>query len=319
MYANIYPTLVFIKYIKDTRMPKENTHLFFARTLQTRMVEGAMKNTVQENLSSYYLGSIAPDILFYSKDHSLCSLSEAMHGVTGEPTNTLILNMLDAGPSHGDLAFIAGYISHCVLDIFFHPVIYYLSGNYYDNEPEKSTRARYMHRYLETRLDLCVASPVTVQKNIATDDLQGLIFGKTLHHIFGLQEQHLRKALRRQISMNRLFMRRLPYHILRFTMREPENLGLFYANVPRRDRLSDLDGTIEYRDIIDGKILRTSYAALLEGAAGEALKRINGMNDYIEKIISVDELRRIIPGESLDTGRIGLTARNIRYTKNHQL
>jgi len=299
-------------------MPKENTHLFFARSLQPGMIDGVIKNIIQDNLSSYYLGSIAPDILFYSRDHSLCSISETMHGVTGEPTNTLIFNMLDSRPSHRDLAFIAGYISHCVLDIIFHPVIYYLSGNYYDNEPEKNTRARYMHRYLETRLDLCVASPVTVQKSVAAEDLQGLNFVKTLHNIFNLQERQLRDALHRQVSLNRLFRRRMPYHILRFTMRERENLGLFYADVPRRDRLTDLDETIEYRDIINGKFLRTSYAALLEGAAGKALKRISAMHDYIENKISMDELRGAIPGESLDTGRIGLTARDIRFTQNHQ-
>jgi hypothetical protein len=35
----------------------------------------------------------------------------------------------------------------------FHPVIYYLSGNYYDEDPEKRARAVYHHRHLETCLD----------------------------------------------------------------------------------------------------------------------------------------------------------------------
>ena len=45
-----------------------------------------------------------------------------------------------------DLVFALGLITHCASDIVFHPVIHYLSGNYYDKDNKRREKAIY-HRY----------------------------------------------------------------------------------------------------------------------------------------------------------------------------
>ena len=119
-------------------MPKENTHIHFAESLLKELDDSSPVGAIiREHLPEYYLGSIGPDILFYSNDEKVAMASESLHGADGSPTNELILDVLKSSPSLRDMAFIMGYLTHCVLDIVFHPVIYYLSGNYYDEDEDK--------------------------------------------------------------------------------------------------------------------------------------------------------------------------------------
>ncbi len=118
-------------------MPKENTHLNFAYGLLEEFQGHDILKDVSENIRHYLLGSIIPDTFYYGSSASLRRISESFHGKDGNPTNKTIVQVLDHARDKKDISFILGFISHCALDITFHPVIYYLSGNYYDESPGK--------------------------------------------------------------------------------------------------------------------------------------------------------------------------------------
>jgi hypothetical protein len=122
-------------------MPKENTHLLFAYGLLEEFQGREILRDISSHPWHYLLGSVIPDTFYYGGSASLRRISESFHGKDGNPTNATILEVLESPRSHKDLAFILGFISHCALDITFHPIIYYLCGNYYDESPEKRNRA----------------------------------------------------------------------------------------------------------------------------------------------------------------------------------
>jgi len=123
-------------------MAKENTHLWFAYGLLEHCTGSAMLRDVSDHLGRYMLGAVILDTFYYSAGDDLVRISEAFHGRDGNPTNTTILRVIDAARGPADIAFILGYITHCALDITFHPVVYYLSGNYYDDDPIMVPKAR---------------------------------------------------------------------------------------------------------------------------------------------------------------------------------
>ncbi|MCB1317474.1 MAG: zinc dependent phospholipase C family protein, partial [Leptospiraceae bacterium] len=72
----------------------------------------------------------------------------------------LVLNFLDIirETRHADTrekltAFALGYISHCAIDIITHPYIFYISGDYYSENPDQATKAQENHLRVEYILD----------------------------------------------------------------------------------------------------------------------------------------------------------------------
>ncbi|MCZ8157205.1 MAG: zinc dependent phospholipase C family protein [Leptospira sp.] len=116
------------------------------------------------DLSAYAnLGAVAPDVFYFyhvlkpklTKKAAYWGDLAHHHRVT-----ELILNFLDLVHDtevglYRDrfLAFTLGYICHCVVDIITHPYIFYISGDYYNDDKKISYQAQINHMKVEFGLD----------------------------------------------------------------------------------------------------------------------------------------------------------------------
>ena len=295
-------------------MPKENTHIYYADTLFESLTTGPCKEIIKSHLKEYYLGAISPDIYFYHRDEVKTKISVALHGCNGEKTNRIILAMLKAPQSPKDFAFAAGYMTHTVLDMTFHPVVYYLSGNYYDEDPAKEASAQYRHRYIETALDMIVAGRLKSNRILSIGLLRDLKFNDYLKEEFKVYPEETAATLNRQLSLNGLMTKKLLYPVLRPFAGGKSNRGLFYGNISRKDRKRPLHNDMEVRGIFTGEKKTVSFAGLFDQAVEKARPRLKAMYKFWSGDISISELEKIIPGESLDTGSTTRNIRSMRYS-----
>jgi len=298
-------------------MPKENTHLHFAYGLLEEFQGCDILKSVSENIWHYLLGSIIPDTFYYGNSASLRRISESFHGKDGNPTNTTIVQVLDNARDMKDISFILGFISHCALDITFHPVIYYLSGNYYDESPEKRARAVYMHRHLETCLDLDIKNSMRLHRLIRIKYLRGLVFEEIISQKFKVPIEHQRHSLRRQITYNVLFTSNAAYLLARLVSKtglftDTSQLGLFYGDAACDEQIPS---RIDVADLIEGRQWTTTINELFLNARTLAKSMMEAAYGFWMKSVTREEMLRAIPGLSLDTGKLGVSASSIRFTK----
>jgi hypothetical protein len=298
-------------------MPKENTHLHFAHGLLEEFQGHDIRKVVLEYIRHYLLGSIIPDTFYYGNSASLRRISESFHGKDGNPTNTTIVQVLDHARDKKDISFILGYISHCALDITFHPVIYYLSGNYYDESPEKRARAVYLHRHLETCLDLDIKNSMRLHRLIRIKYLEGLVFEDIISQKFKVPIKSLRHSLRRQITYNVLFTSNAAYHLAKLAaktglFKDNSQLGLFYGDAVYDEQIPSM---IDVADLIEGYQWTTTANELFSNTRSLAKSMMEAAYGYWIRSVSRDEMLHAIPGLSLDTGKLGVSASSIRHTK----
>lgn len=302
-------------------MPKENTHLFFAHELLKNIRNTMMLRDISGHIPFFYLGSVIPDTFYYSSHRSIEIISETLHGKEGNPTNQTIFKVLDGSDDMRDIAFILGYITHCALDITFHPIAYYLSGNYYDPEPIKKRHAVYMHRYIETCMDVYLENPLRIYNIIDPRLSRSLKFEEIICDEFSVSPADIRRTLRKQLFANRLFASNAAYklagilHRYGTAMDVYEYLGLFYGHVTAQGNC--IPRVIPYRDIVSGTKKTTSVKDLMNTAKDRATAMMEAAYEYSRGAISKERLAKTMPGESLDTGKLhAATTNSIRFTSN---
>lgn len=298
-------------------MPKENTHLKFAHGLLEDFHGQDILRDISGHIWQYLLGSIIPDTFYYGGTDSLRRISESFHGKDGNPTNVTIVQVIDHARALSDIAFILGYVTHCALDITFHPVIYYLSGNYYDESPAKKAQAVYLHRHLETCLDRDIKNTMRFHRLIKTKHLKGLIFERIVADRFQVSVGSLRNCLCRQKLYNLIFTSPRAYRFAGLAavsglFKDTTQLGLFYADASSGEQMPS---AIDALDLIDGSAKPTTVAELFLSARNLAKSMMEAAYGYRAGTVAREDMLRIIPGLSLDTGRLGMSASSIRYTK----
>ncbi len=297
-------------------MPKENTHAAFAYDVLDSLSEETIRRGLSAHLGPYLLGSISPDTFYYSP---YSAVSEHLHGKAGNPTNELLPDLLPASRTPRDVAFACGYLSHCALDITFHPVIYFLSGNYYDPDARLRARAVYLHRHLETCLDMALGNRLRIHALFKPEMVEGLAYESYVAGTFSLPPSGIRKAYRTQLRYNRAFASQAAYTLARVLTAlgaplDPNARGLFYGDC-RADTLELFSGPIAYRDLISGREYASAVPALLWSARDKAVGMIRAVWSYLTGAMDMDELLGVIPGESLDTGRVHAPVDGIRHLK----
>lgn len=299
-------------------MAKENTHILFAHTLLPHFRETEILKVLSGHIDYYYLGSIIPDTFFYSSDESLELISRILHGKDGRATNEMIFKVLDGSTHMRDIAFILGYITHCALDITIHPVVYYLSGNYYDADPEKRSHAVYMHRLIETCWDVYLANPLKIYKLVSPKTIRNLSFERILCSDYALSSSDITSTLRKQIFLNRLFESSAAYRLVSMaehcikSRNTHEYLGLFYGHAASHGNC--IPPNIMYRDIISGTGMTTTVKEVMDTARDRAISMMEAAYGYFRGEVPRHSLELAIPGESLDTGRLHTSPDHIRYT-----
>jgi hypothetical protein len=284
-------------------MPKENTHLWFASTLLEEIRDRSMLEALRSGMSFYRLGSFIPDTCYYNS--SIDRISLTLHGQTGLRTNLMILSVLDRARGMDDIAFILGYITHCALDITFHPMIDALSGDYYDRDPVVRENAQFRHRLLETCIDLKLGHTLRVYRLARPRLLRGLAFEDIVSREFSVPAATLEATLRKQLLFNRAFASPAAYRLaVRLhslgILRSLSLLGLFYE-CARLDP-DCIQDPISYTNPYTGEKFTESLSALFARARAKALPMMEAAWGFSEGKVSGEELVKLIPGENLSTG-----------------
>jgi hypothetical protein len=260
------------------------------------------------------------DTFFYSSSKDVVEVSERLHGKNGERTNELTFHLLDRARcdrSANLLCATLGYISHCVFDMIFHPLIYYLVGNYYDDDPAKRESAVYRHRLLETRLDSDVNNRYHLHNILKGNDSRLHDIIGIIAHRYDVGKEESVKAFKKQIKGNRCFRCPVTYRVIHILNRigiikYDQILPLFYGHL-ETDTL-ELEQSIDFRDIIDGRKRRESLPDMIDLARGEAIKRMNAAIAYYDGTMGQAAAMEVITGESLDTGREDCPVSRITHT-----
>ena len=171
-------------------MPKEITHCILAERAAHSMAASRNRYKAKVGREIYFLfekhphllyfGSVSPDIFYYDIRmpwefriaHRGLLWGELIHGTEGEDSLSHVIAMFDILRSpalqqslapgrmltqeerDALMAFALGYLSHVALDTILHPIVYYLSGNYYAHDRGEKLRAEARHRAIETIFDL---------------------------------------------------------------------------------------------------------------------------------------------------------------------
>lgn len=287
-------------------MPKENTHLWFAGGLLDYIPETQMLKDVSAHIDRYHLGSFIPDTFFYSSDRSVGEVSEIIHGKDNKPTNTIIIRVLDEAKGMADIAFILGYISHCALDITFHPMVNSLSGDYYDDNAMQRQEAVYLHRHIETCIDSLIRNPLRIYRLVRASMLTGLVFEDIIFKEHSLPARIQERTLSRQLLANRLFASSSAYGLAKFLHRSgivksKEPLSLFYGNAREHPCI---ENQVSYMDVKTGRKKTEQLSDLFTRARIKALGMMEAAWGYSRGTITRERLLEMIPGESLSTGEI---------------
>jgi hypothetical protein len=288
-------------------MPKENTHLWFAHDLLDYLPEASLRGDISHSIDEYHLGSFIPDTFFYSRTKSIENVSEVLHGKAGSLTNTVIFRVLDEAMTGRDIAFILGYISHCALDIVFHPMINSLSGDYYDEDPREREKAVTLHRRIETCIDVEIGNPLRIYRLVRLKTIRGLVFEDIVSRSFSVPVEGIRSTLSKQLLLNRMFASITAYRALSLAHRlgivkTKEHLSLFYGSALHERPI--LQDPLRYHTSEAGPELVTSLAELFARAREKALRMMEAAHGYSKGTVSRKRLIDEIPGENLSTGEI---------------
>ena len=143
-------------------MPKEATHWAIAEKTAERLGGTALGEAALACPNALKLGAIYPDLPYYLTGTGdlakrAAALGNRYHGAHGEDTYDLPRALL-AGIEESDAparrAMLVGVASHLCADAAFHPLVYFVTGNYYDPDPARRSKAIRGHRRFEGLLDM---------------------------------------------------------------------------------------------------------------------------------------------------------------------
>ena len=151
-------------------MPKEITHWAVAQKAADRAPEPYVKQIIKDNMSLYLAGAVLVDSPYYAfigGDKNLFDKAGArLHGMGGESPFAAVLRIPAIVKGRGAdqaLAFTLGALTHIIADSVFHPMVYYLTGDYDDPDAAKRKKAVMLHRLLETWMDVWFARSVKLE------------------------------------------------------------------------------------------------------------------------------------------------------------
>jgi hypothetical protein len=296
-------------------MTYENTHLWAADTIRGRLQSSVLNKLITDSIDGYYFGAVFPDTLSYSNDKKIREISNFLHGKTGIYSNDVVFEMLDMARRTGDkknLAFICGFLTHCAMDIVFHPIIIYFSGYKPGNRPREASKSAYLHWHYETYIDKRFNNSFYLDKIINPTVVRDL----AVSSILNISEKIILDSLTKQISYFRRSRSQLFYNLYRMLNKiglvERKYLGGFYANLevdPMR-----LPENLPYRDIISGENKETTMDDLMDEGIYMGLKMVESAYDYHCGKINRQVCEETITRKTLDTGRIDKTNADVRFS-----
>lgn len=314
-------------------MPKEIVHWMVAERAAGLLSGGQFGPALSRCPKGLRLGAVWHDILFYLRgEHpaGLKALPHLLHGSHGEDTFELL--RLHARHLHArkdqplPTAFFVGLASHIFADAAIHPLVYHLTGNYYDTDEKRRTGAVRRHRALECLLDMVAAGgPVAVLGQSLRELVAGLegpldlaCPPEAVAALAGCApkaaRQGLADALDTYCTMQALCRMPTLSRLLReLSTLLPDSLreiaALFYA--PQLyEQSAAVSGRMDYRNPVTGEALSASLAELMEQAARRTAEFCAAQTPAI---MARGELAEVGPGPSLDMGLPGISVSQARF------
>jgi len=314
-------------------MPKEIVHWLVADRAAQLLSGGPFAPALARCPKGLRLGAVWHDILFYLRgEHpaGLTALPHRLHGSHGEDSFELL--RLQAAHLHArrdqplPTAFFVGLASHIFADATLHPLVYHLTGNYYDTDEGRRTGAIRRHRALEGLLDMVAAGGPEAVLGLSLRELVTGLEGsldlavppQAVAALAGCTvpaaKAALVAALDTYCTMQGLF--RMPtlgslLHDLGWLL--PGSLreiaALFYA--PQLyEQSAAVSGTIQYRNPATGEALSGTLAGLMELAARRTAEFCTAQ---APALLARGELATDQSGPSLDMGLPGVPVTSARF------
>ncbi|MDO9632170.1 MAG: zinc dependent phospholipase C family protein, partial [Humidesulfovibrio sp.] len=163
-------------------MPRELVHWMVAERAAGLLDSGPYGPALRQCPNGLRYGAVFHDVLFYLRgEHpeALKALPQRLHGSHAEDTYDLLRryapHMYSMRSMALPTAFFVGLVAHIFTDATIHPLVYHFTGNYYDEDPVRRTKAVRRHRTLETLLDMVAAGgPEAVEKTSLREVVNGV-------------------------------------------------------------------------------------------------------------------------------------------------
>ena len=242
--------------------------------------------TVQQNTSSScfrcladcretaLLGAVAYDAPYYLRfgGSDFERVGEYLHGTTGDDPLVLLgalashIRTIDESQRPQLWAFFLGMLSHLAVDVTFHPLVFYFTGDYHAANPQARHDARGRHRLYEVYLDnWCVTrkrlpcrSIAALQRSLHRDGGERLyyILDSTLMVETIEQRDYWREAITTMALLQRGFLSSIVGAIARGFVKISNGKGEALETLfsyGRYDRLERFDAPIQYRNPLSGE------------------------------------------------------------------
>jgi len=319
-------------------VPKELTHWHIAREALQRGVPVKVGEIIASNPALYYIGAIAHDIAFYDlskpSEARIERVANQLHGVDGEntlvPLSEMMINALGQNNSQALLAFLLGMLTHFVADSTFHPMVYYMSGNYFAEDPEDRGKAVFRHRLVETAIDLWLetvnpieypADLIHLWREAGEDGRQALKLLVGYYSYLGDKKLigRFRKAWRNHRFLQTAFSWSIPWRVLalyrRFGHLSVERLeALFY---PQPLDLSFFDANLEWLHPVTGEANNMTLEELYDSSANKVIALFEQLG--AEPLENWPKLLRTLPPLSLDSGLCYVPVTQMRYFRTEPI
>ena len=313
-------------------MPKELTHWHIAREALQRGVPVKVGEIIASNPALYYIGAVAQDIAYYDfskpSEARIERVANQLHGMDGENTLVPLSEMMDTALKQNNkqalLAFLLGMLTHFVADSTFHPMVYYMSGNYYAEDPGERSKAVFRHRLLETAIDLWLETVDPIEypsdlmhlwREAGDAGPQALKLFVGYYAYLGDKNliRHFRKAWRNHRFLQTAFSWSTPWRMLalyrRFGHPWVEQLeALFY---PQPLDLSFFDATMDWLHPVTGEPNKMTLKELYNLSVKKVIALFERLGT--QSLENWPQLLLTLPPLSLDSGLCYVPVKQMTY------
>lgn len=306
-------------------MPREQAHWTVLNAAHKR---GHVASIVTQSIALFpaaaQLGSIAHDAPYFAdfgRSAEFTAVAERLHGGEGEdtfePMRQLVHRVQQMPHDESRLlgiSCIAGMLSHIATDQVFHPLVYYITGNYYAEEAHERRRAQYRHRLFEVYLDQWylrthLTKPTTIASLLDTlgprlssiENLLSLLGGREVWQVGFRDMATLQSAFVSPIAGAGI-------RLLNFILGGRLSHGEALVQFGRRRHYKILDRALSFKNPVTGEDQTVSLLELHQAAVLQTLAHW----DWLEQVLQSRENPRQY-GASLNFGLVKAKKDDAKY------
>ncbi|MGE4423265.1 MAG: zinc dependent phospholipase C family protein [Pseudodesulfovibrio sp.] len=314
-------------------MPKELIHFKTAEKTAARLADTRFAPGLAAHPQGVLLGAVLHDALFYGatpRALPMARMAHRIHGARGEDTYALLRLQARHAAGARDpglaAALLVGMASHLWADTVMHPMVWYLTGDYYAASRREKSLARQRHRALESLMDM-TACPEMIGRPLYRIRNQLASLGPALFDalplegmadLAGIRPDKAGPALASALKVFARFQGLFPARGLASALHAAsvwlpdtarEIAALFYA--PQwLDQADRVTGPIRYHDPVSDEVREDSLDEFMDRAADRAEALCRRLEPAV-----FDGTGGILPetGPSLDSGRRGAGTEGMRH------